>query len=162
MPHPRSNKVWSVPLARLRKAVKENTTFADVFRSIGFQPPFTHSYAAVKKRLDEEGISYSHIPKRTDKHGRQPPSTKPLKAVLVKGSNYCRKNLKHRLIEKGKLKNKCSICGLEGEWQGKPLVMILDHINGINNDNRLKNLRMVCPNCGSQLSTFSGRNCKAH
>lgn len=56
------------------------------------------------------------------------------------------------------LKNECSICGLSETWQNKPIVMRLDHINGINNDNHLENLRMVCPNCDSQLPTYGGRN----
>lgn len=62
------------------------------------------------------------------------------------------------LIEFHKLKPKgCSECGIE-DWFGKPLVLELDHINGINTDNRLENLRLLCPNCHSQTHTFRGRN----
>jgi hypothetical protein len=43
-------------------------------------------------------------------------------------------------------------------WRGAPLTMILDHINGVNSDNRPENLRWVCPNCNSQLPTYGGRN----
>jgi len=52
----------------------------------------------------------------------------------------------------------CAICGIGDEWQGKKLVLILDHIDGNSEDNSLKNLRLVCPNCDSQLSTFKARN----
>lgn len=52
------------------------------------------------------------------------------------------------------------MCGLGNNWNGKPLVLILDHINGIYNDNRIENLRLLCPNCNSQTDTFAGRNCK--
>lgn len=52
----------------------------------------------------------------------------------------------------------CSVCGQEPVWQGKELTLILDHINGINNDDRLKNLRWVCPNCNQQLETTGARN----
>jgi uncharacterized protein with PIN domain len=52
----------------------------------------------------------------------------------------------------------CSICGLEPVWQDKELTLILDHINGINNDDRLENLRWVCPNCNQQLDTTNGKN----
>lgn len=48
--------------------------------------------------------------------------------------------------------------GLGSEWQGKPMPLILDHINGINNDNRLENLRFVCSNCDSQLPTYKSKN----
>ena len=50
----------------------------------------------------------------------------------------------------------CAWCGIS-EWQGKPLVLHLDHANGIHNDNRLVNLRLLCPNCHSQTETYSNR-----
>mgnify|MGYP006054887599 CR=1 FL=1 len=53
--------------------------------------------------------------------------------------------------------NKCSICGLT-DWQGKPLCLILDHIDGVSNNWATTNIRLVCPNCDSQLPTFKGRN----
>ena len=52
----------------------------------------------------------------------------------------------------------CSICGQSTSWNNLPLILILDHINGYNHDNRLENLRWVCPNCNSQLSTTNARN----
>jgi hypothetical protein len=54
--------------------------------------------------------------------------------------------------------NRCSICKIDGEWNGKPLMLILDHINGNAENNDLSNLRLVCPNCDSQLDTFKSRN----
>jgi hypothetical protein len=52
------------------------------------------------------------------------------------------------------------MCGQTEDWKGMKMSLILDHINGINNDNRIENLRIVCPNCNSTLETFSGRNRK--
>ena len=76
--------------------------------------------------------------------------------VFLEGKLICNSTLKqHLLLYK---EYKCEICGLGGEWQGKPMVLILDHINGNPTDNRLENLRFVCPNCNSQLPTFAGRN----
>ena len=69
------------------------------------------------------------------------------------------KNIKGRLLAEGLLENQCSECGLT-EWRGKPLSIQLDHINGINTDNRLENLRMLCPNCHTQTETFGARNQK--
>jgi Zn finger protein HypA/HybF involved in hydrogenase expression len=70
------------------------------------------------------------------------------------GSNH----LKRRLIKEGLLVNRCSECDSLPEWRGKPLTMVLDHRNGDNTDNRLENLRLLCPNCNSQQATFAGRN----
>lgn len=52
----------------------------------------------------------------------------------------------------------CAICGSGIEWRGLPLVFILDHIDGDSTNNSRENLRMVCPNCDSQLPTFKSRN----
>jgi hypothetical protein len=71
-----------------------------------------------------------------------------------------RGNIKRRLLESGALKDECSICGIR-EWQGKPLSLQIDHINGERLDYRLENPRILCPNCHSQTETFGGRNLAA-
>jgi hypothetical protein len=52
---------------------------------------------------------------------------------------------------------RCAICGISDEWNGKKLMLQMDHINGVNTDHRLENLRFVCPNCHSQTDTFSNK-----
>lgn len=85
------------------------------------------------------------------------PQAMPIDQLL--GAPRSRTHIKGRLISAGLLENKCQTCGLES-WLGKPISMHIDHINGVRDDHRLENLRMLCPNCHSQTETYSGRNAK--
>jgi hypothetical protein len=77
--------------------------------------------------------------------------------VFCKDSTFLnRGSIKLRLIERG-TPECCAICGLGPEWNGRLLALHLDHVNGVFNDNRLENLRLLCPNCHSQTDTFAGR-----
>lgn len=82
-----------------------------------------------------------------------------IKKILVENSEYCnRTSLKNRLYKEGIKFRKCEKCGQGEEWNGEHMSLILDHINGINNDNRLENLRILCPNCNATLNTHCGKN----
>lgn len=71
-----------------------------------------------------------------------------------------RTSLKKKIIEQKIIDYRCDICGNNGIWLNKKITLQLDHINGINNDNRVENLRFLCPNCHSQTSTYTGKNTK--
>lgn len=72
------------------------------------------------------------------------------------GVEFCHTAIKKYLI--WKYGNICMICGLKEEWNNKSINMIMDHIDGKCNDNSLNNVRLVCPNCDSQLPTFKSKN----
>lgn len=85
---------------------------------------------------------------------------KDISEYLKENSGCSRTNLKRRLLEEGFLENKCCLCGQDENWNDMKISLILDHINGMNNDNRIENLRIVCPNCNAGLDTFAGKNIK--
>ncbi len=85
------------------------------------------------------------------------PTVKPIAQVLASGSSRWLK--KKKLIREGFIPYQCLECGI-AEWLGKKLVLQIDHINGIKDDWRIENLRMLCPNCHSQTPTYGGRNLK--
>ena len=84
----------------------------------------------------------------------------PLTEVLVVNSNYSRGTLKQRLYAEGLKVRRCELCGQGEGWRGRSMSLILDHVNGIPTDNRIENLRIVCPNCAATLETHCGRNLK--
>lgn len=77
---------------------------------------------------------------------------------LVDGDSYGFSSMKQRILRLGLLRNQCYGCGLLDTWNGNPITMELDHINGRHRDWRLENLRMLCPNCHSQEPTSRGAN----
>ena len=80
--------------------------------------------------------------------------------MFKEDSESFRKDVKRRILTDDLIEYKCDICNMPPVWNKIPMVLILDHKNGINNDNRLSNLRFVCPNCNSQLDTHCGKNKK--
>jgi Zn finger protein HypA/HybF involved in hydrogenase expression len=80
--------------------------------------------------------------------------------VFCKESTVARHVAKNRIIKNNLIEYKCVKCGLGNEWNNEPISLQLEHINGINNDNRLENLAFICPNCHSQTDTYAGKNKK--
>jgi hypothetical protein len=82
----------------------------------------------------------------------------PLDQILVRNSSFSRGHLKRRLYLEGLKERRCELCGQGELWRGRRMSLILDHANGVADDNRLENLRIVCPNCAATLDTHCGRN----
>jgi len=140
--------------------VKKSKTCKEILSYFGFTNKGAN-YRTLKERIKYLKINTDHFKKNYEAIRSINIKRKiPLKDILVEGSTYSRSELKRRLIKNEIIKNECSICGLKDTWRGKPIVLVLDHINGISDDNRLKNLRLVCPNCNSQLPTHCGRHNK--
>jgi hypothetical protein len=117
--------------------------------------PAGGNYATLKKYLALWGISTDHF----DWGGARPPRREaiPLDEVPVEGSTHQRKRLKRRLVDAGLKELRCELCGQGEIWRGLRMGLVLDHVNGVWNDNRLENLRFLCPNCNATLDTHCGR-----
>lgn len=82
----------------------------------------------------------------------------PLSSFLIENCPHSRGNIKRRLYAEGLKERICELCGQGETWYNKQMALILDHINGTNNDYRLENLRIICPNCNATLETNGGKN----
>ena len=154
------SSVWFIPTEEFREIVQTSLTLTKIVNRCGLRN-IGGNFHTVLRRVKEEELDISHIKRGQGsnkglRRGGVLPT--PLVELLVEGSTCSRGPLKRRLLSEGLLKNECNLCSLSPFWNGKPLVLHLDHINGVSNDNRLGNLRLLCPNCDSQTSTFAGRN----
>ena len=154
----RRSRFWLIPRANLAEITKNSSSIAEIIRKCEMISTGAN-YKTIKNRLDEEKIDYSHIALGlgSNKARNFIREKMPLDQILIKDSRYGTTKLKKRLISELGWKDECLECGLTGEWQGKKLTLQLDHINGNSKDNRIENLRFLCPNCHSQTETFSGR-----
>lgn len=124
------------------------------------------TYRELKRRIHILGVSESKLTDNRNQHLSAHMKTLSsanaicLKDILGNKVKAGRKSVKTRLLKEGLLEERCSLCGQDPFWNGRKLVLVLDHINGVNNDNSLDNLRLLCPNCNSQTETFCGRNTK--
>jgi len=142
----------------LEEHTKNNFSIAGVLRDLKLKQSGGNHYH-ISNRIKEYDIDISHFTGQGWSKGKKHNRNKKihLEEILVRNSTYARHNLKRRLLNNGMLQNICSSCGIV-EWNYQPLNMELDHINGIANDNRIENIRMLCPNCHSLTKTFAGRN----
>jgi hypothetical protein len=115
----------------------------------------------IKKYAAIWGISAEHFDPYRYQRGHPSTTRRPWSEILVEGSNYNRAHLKERMFREGMKARNCELCGQGEDWNGRRMSLILDHINGVGNDNRLHNLRIVCPNCAATLDTHCGRVSRA-
>lgn len=130
--------------------VQNSNSLKEIVYKCGYSNNSGASSKIVKDRIARQDIDF--------KTQHQERIWRDDKDIFIEDSPVDQSTLRRRYAMGKYSEYKCAICGQEPFWNGKELVLTLDHINGHNHDDRLENLRWVCPNCDRQLSTFAGRN----
>jgi hypothetical protein len=140
-----------------REAIAASANWSQALRRLGLRAAggnhtVLKRWAAVWEIPTDHFAPYAHVGSHLQRQQI------PLDLVLVEGSTYTRSSLKRRLYDTGLKSRACELCGQGEQWRGLRMSLILDHINGVHDDNRIENLRIVCPNCAATSATHCSRN----
>lgn len=147
----------------LREAVRKSFSFRQVLAKLGLREA-GGNYEQIKKYIKEYNLDTKHFKGRGWNLGLRGIGKPiiPLKKILTKNSSFQSFKLKKRLFAAGLKPQHCEQCGWEVKTEGGYLPLELDHINGDRHDNRLENLRILCPNCHSLTRSHRGRRGKVY
>lgn len=144
----------------IEKIVIKSFSKKEVLEKMNLKP-FTGNYDTLNKYIKKYNINISHFNRGKNINTYKFLDKIPLNDILVENSTYTNRiRLKKRLYKEGIKQPICEFCNQDENWNGKKMSLILDHINGINDDNRIENLRILCPNCNATLPTHCGKNIK--
>lgn len=144
---------------QFKEAVESSTSIRQVLSKLGLKEA-GGNYSHVKRRIEKLNLSLAEGANGQGwSKGKTLGPKRPVEYYLTENSYHQSHKLKQRLIIEGLKEHKCECCGIT-EWRGQPTPIELDHINGIHTDNRLENLRLLCPNCHAQTETYRGKNKK--
>lgn len=152
------NKIYKLSDEQFVELLKKSSTISEVLFKLGYTVKGNSwGYSQVKRRMDDLNLDYSIFKGKSAVIKTNKLNNVRKEDILKENCKHQRTVLRRYIIKNNLIPYKCAICGCT-EWQGKTLSLELDHINGVNNDNRLENLRFLCPNCHSQTSTYGSRN----
>lgn len=148
-----NNKIENFTNEELIVILKQSSSLRQFIKKIGYKSTSDDVYDLIKKELIKRKIDITkfNFEKTTNRNIN-------IQDIFIENSQVDQSTLRKYITNKNLLEYRCQICGLFPFWNNKDLTLTLDHINGNNKDNRLNNLRWVCPNCDRQLPTFGGRN----
>lgn len=163
-------RLFAIPREALEKAARSCKTYNSLCRRLNLSNSlFSTEKQWLVSRLDYEGIDHSYMEAAALAETRGRAVTRVpfyvgmtdeevVETVFTVDSPYSWRTVRRTIRDLELLPDKCSECGQGGEWNGMPLVLQYDHINGVKTDQRLENLRTICPNCHTQTETFAGKN----
>lgn len=154
------NKRKDIPDCNVIAECKNNISIKAVLTSLNLNFSNGSNVRWIKAKIKALNIDTSHFLGKGYLKGKSHSwnKKKEFEEIFVENSKFSStKNIKKILLSKKLLEYKCYHCGIT-EWNSKEISLQLEHINGVNNDNRVDNLTLLCPNCHSQTSTFAGKN----
>ena len=149
-----SSLINSYTKEELEHIVSESFSFVEVLSKLGYSTKGGNNNKTLKERIAYYGISTDHFTTHVGERDLTDDE------IFCENSKVSQATLRRTFKKKEFVPYKCAVCGLEPFWNGKPLVLTLDHINGKNKDNKIENLRWVCPNCDRQSDTYGMKNKK--
>lgn len=144
----RNSAIWKISSEDFAKIIQESKSIKEVFGKFGLTN--LSNAKTVMARVEHDNLDISHMNQRCKI--QQP--KKQLESVMIENSSYSRSCLKRQIITENIIEHKCTDCGIIDTYNNKPLILQLEHKNGISNDHRKENLEFLCPNCHAQTETY--------
>ena len=149
----------------LQEIAYKSSCLGDYAKNLGYSIKGTsgnNARSSIKAMIELKQINVMHFKgyknKSTQFNYKHVNENYNVSNLFTENSFAERKLIRRYLLAYNLIPYKCAFCGNEGEWRGKQISLELDHINGKHNDNRLENLRWLCPNCHATTPTYRGKN----
>lgn len=161
-----TSRVWAFTKEEMQEILDTSSSYQEVLEKVGLQNRTGNNIVSVKRRIEIEGLSENKLNenreiKRLEQVSKLSRNSEiPNELVFCQNSKVCRTGVKAKIRKYNLIEYKCGLCPNTGLHRGLPLSLQLDHINGTNDDNRIENLRFLCPNCHSQTDSFSNKRSK--
>jgi hypothetical protein len=143
----------------IKNIIVNSKTKTEVLKKMN-KTPNANNFRKLKDFISLNEINTSHFDNIGFKKNHKPVNKIDNSSLFVKNSENGNTTIRRRILKGNLISYKCHECKCSDKWRGKRMPLILDHINGINSDNRLENLRFLCSNCDSIQPTYKGRNNK--
>lgn len=154
------NRIYKLNDSEFIDLVKSSLNVSEVLFKLGYSTKGNSwGYSEVKRRMTDLNLLPSEFKGKSSLLEYNLKKEISNDQLFTNNSKHSRTTLRSRIIKQSLLPYRCDICGVV-KWNDKTLSLEVDHINGINNDNRLENLRLLCPNCHSQTTTYGACNKK--